>query len=51
VLEANFFVNQTMLTGITFPVEKLAGIVPDKSSLAERTNVVFMGLSTTIGPA
>jgi P-type Mg2+ transporter len=52
MLEANdFFVNQAVLTGETFPVEKLPGIVPDKASLAERTNCVFMGTSVRSGTA
>jgi Mg2+-importing ATPase len=52
VLEANdFFVNQAVLTGETFPVEKTPGIVPDKASLAERTNCVFMGTSVRSGTA
>src|SRR6266545_5943140 len=52
VLEANdFFVNQAVLTGETFPVEKRAGIVPAKASLADRTNCVFMGTSAGSGTA
>ncbi len=52
VLEANdFFVIQAVLTGETFPVEKTAGIVPAKASLAERTNLVFMGTSVRSGTA
>ena len=52
VLEANdFFVNQAVLTGETFPVEKTPGIVPSKASLAERTNCVFMGTSVRSGTA
>lgn len=52
VLETNdFFVNQAVLTGETFPVEKVPGIVPAKSSLAERTNCVFMGTSVRSGTA
>jgi Mg2+-importing ATPase len=52
VLEANdFFVNQAVLTGETFPVEKTPGIVPANASLAERTNVVFMGTSVRSGTA
>ena len=52
VLEANdFFVNQAVLTGETFPVEKTPGIVPAKASLAERTNCVFMGTSVRSGTA
>ncbi len=52
VLEANdLFVNQAVLTGETFPVEKAPGIVPANASLAERTNVVFMGTSVRSGMA
>jgi Mg2+-importing ATPase len=52
VLVANdFFINQAVLTGETFPVEKQPGIVPAKSSLAERTNCVFMGTSVGSGTA
>ena len=52
VLEANdFFVNQAVLTGETFPVEKTPGIVAAAASLAERTNVVFMGTSVRSGTA
>jgi Mg2+-importing ATPase len=44
VLEArDFFVNQAVLTGETFPAEKHPGTVPEKASLAERTNMIFMG--------
>jgi len=46
VLESNdFFVNQAVLTGETFPVEKTPGVAAGKASLAERTNSVFMGTS------
>ena len=46
VLMANdFFVNQAVLTGETFPVEKQPGTVPAQAGLAERTNCVFMGTS------
>jgi P-type Mg2+ transporter len=52
VLEANdFFVNQAVLTGETFPVEKTPGIMQAKSSLAERNNSVFMGTSVSSGMA
>jgi Mg2+-importing ATPase len=52
VLEANdFFINQAVLTGETFPVEKTPGIAPATASLAERTNVVFMGTSVRSGTA
>ena len=52
VLAANdFFVNQAVLTGETFPVEKDPGSVPSKAGLAERTNCVFMGTSVSSGTA
>ncbi|MEJ5225145.1 MAG: HAD-IC family P-type ATPase, partial [Anaerolineales bacterium] len=52
VLEAkDFFVNQAVLTGETFPVEKTAGKVAENAALAERTNTVFMGTSVRSGTA
>ena len=47
----DFFVNQAVLTGETFPVEKKPGTVPAKASLSERTNCVFMGTSAGSGNA
>jgi len=50
VLEANdLTVNQAVLTGETFPVEKQPGVVAREASLAERTNAVFMGTSVRSG--
>lgn len=50
VIEArDFFVNQAVLTGETFPVEKMPGIIPENAALAERTNVVFMGTNVRSG--
>ena len=52
VLSANdFFVNQAVLTGETFPVEKHATPTGAKASLAERTNCVFLGTSVGSGTA
>lgn len=52
LLEAkDFHVNQALLTGETFPVEKRPGISPEGASLAERTNCVFMGTSVRSGTA
>src|SRR5512140_1954742 len=52
VLEANdFFVNQAVLTGETFPAEKKSAVVPANASLAERINCVFMGTSVGSGTA
>ncbi|NLF01690.1 MAG: magnesium-translocating P-type ATPase, partial [Anaerolineales bacterium] len=52
LLEArDFFVNQAVLTGETFPVEKTPAVVATQASLAERTNCVFMGTSARSGSA
>jgi len=52
VIEArDFFVNQAVLTGETFPVEKMPGVLPEDAGLAERTNVVFMGTNVRSGNA
>ncbi len=50
VLDAcDLFVNQAVLTGETFPVEKKAGPVIATAGLAERTNCVFMGTNVRSG--
>jgi len=52
VLEAkDFFVSQAVLTGETFPVEKLPGAVAAQAGLTERINCVFMGTSVRSGTA
>eukprot|EP01032_Pedospumella_encystans_P014268 gene14268-16403_t len=52
VLEAkDFFINQAVLTGETFPVEKKPGVVNVAASLSERSNAVFMGTSVSSGTA
>jgi Mg2+-importing ATPase len=52
VLEArDCFVDQAVLTGETFPAEKLPGAVAARAALAERTNCVFMGTSVRSGTA
>ena len=38
----DFYVNQSALTGETFPVQKQPGVVSATASLTERTNAVFM---------
>jgi Mg2+-importing ATPase len=47
----DFFVNQAVLTGETYPVEKRPEPVAVKASLMERTNCVFMGTSVGSGTA
>ncbi len=52
VLEANdLFVNQAVLTGEVFPVEKKPGRVEENASLMERINCVYMGTSVRSGAA
>jgi Mg2+-importing ATPase len=52
LLEAkDFFVNEAVLTGETFPVEKKPGQVAAEASLAQRTNCVFMGTNVRSGSA
>ena len=52
VLEAHdFFVNEAVLTGETFPVEKHAGVVAADVGLAQRTNWVLHGTSVRSGTA
>jgi Mg2+-importing ATPase len=52
VIEAkDFFVNQAVLTGETYPVEKFPGVTADKASLTQRTNMVFMGTNVRSGDA
>ena len=47
----DFFVNQAVLTGETFPVEKRPGVVAPEASLTQRTNCVFMGTNASSGSA
>jgi len=52
VLEArDLFVNQAVLTGETFPVEKRPGPTAESAGLSQRTNVVFMGTTVRSGSA
>ena len=52
VLEAtDCFVNESVLTGESFPVEKTPGVVARASVLTERTNCVFLGTNVRSGTA
>ena len=52
ILECHdFYVNQSILTGEAFPVEKNADIVPEDANLAERKNCVYMGTNVRSGSA
>jgi Mg2+-importing ATPase len=48
---SDFFVNQAVLTGETFPVEKHPGVIAESASLVARTNCVFMGTNVRSGTA
>ena len=39
----NLKVNEASLTGEWFPSEKITGVLPEKTLLADRDNMVFMG--------
>jgi P-type Mg2+ transporter len=45
------FVDEAMLTGETFPVEKEVSVLPDQTALAKRTNAVWMGTHMVSGNA
>jgi Mg2+-importing ATPase len=45
------FVNESVLTGESFPVEKTPGVVARTSVLTERTNCVFLGTNVRSGTA
>ena len=49
--QKDVYVNQAVLTGETFPVEKKPDPVAAQASLAERTNSVFQGTSIRSGSA
>ncbi|MCJ7550041.1 MAG: magnesium-translocating P-type ATPase, partial [Anaerolineae bacterium] len=52
LLEAtDFYVNQAVLTGETFPVEKELGVADETAGLPQRTNCVFMGTNVRSGSA
>jgi len=47
----DFFVNQAVLTGETFPVEKQPGVAAAAASLTERNNCLFLGANVRSGSA
>lgn len=52
IIEANsFFLNQSVLTGESFPVEKRAGTTDSRAPLAERSNCAFLGSNVRSGTA
>jgi Mg2+-importing ATPase len=52
MLESNdLFVDEAMLTGETFPVEKSVEVLPAETALAQRTNTIWMGTHVVSGTA
>ena len=52
ILEANdFFLNQALLTGESYPVEKRPGELPEEKDLLSAGNAVLMGTSVISGSA
>jgi Mg2+-importing ATPase len=47
----DLFVDEAMLTGETFPVEKAVAVLPADTPLGQRTNVVWMGTHVVSGSA
>jgi Mg2+-importing ATPase len=47
----DLFVDEAMLTGETFPVEKSISVLPADTALAQRTNSVWMGTHIVSGTA
>ncbi|MEO0137004.1 MAG: magnesium-translocating P-type ATPase [candidate division WOR-3 bacterium] len=52
VLESNdLFIDEAILTGETFPVEKATAILPPDTPLGQRTNALWMGTHVVSGSA
>ncbi len=47
----DLFIEEAMLTGETFPVEKSMSILPKETPLGERTNILWMGTHVVSGNA
>jgi P-type Mg2+ transporter len=47
----DLFADEAMLTGETFPVEKLAAVLPAETLLGQRTNALWMGTHVVSGSA
>ncbi|MFZ3137997.1 MAG: magnesium-translocating P-type ATPase [Thermodesulfovibrionales bacterium] len=45
------FVDEASLTGETYPEDKIPGILPEETPLAQRTNTLFMGTHVVSGSA
>ncbi len=52
ILESkDLFIDEATLTGETFPAEKMPGMLPAETPLAQRTNTLFMGTHVVSGMA
>src|SRR4029453_5098291 len=52
VQESNdLFVDEAMMTGETFPVEKVVAVLPVETPLGQRTNALWMGTHVVSGSA
>jgi Mg2+-importing ATPase len=47
----DLFVDEACLTGETFPIEKVTGVLPVETALSARTNALFMGTHVVTGTA
>jgi Mg2+-importing ATPase len=47
----DLFVDEATLTGETYPVEKVTGVLPAETPLSQRTNSLFMGTHVISGHA
>ena len=47
----NLFVDEALLTGESYPVEKLASVLPAETPLSNRTNALWMGTHVQSGSA
>jgi Mg2+-importing ATPase len=45
----NLFVDEAVLTGESYPVEKLPGVLPVETALSQRTNALWMGTHVQSG--
>lgn len=45
----DLFVNESTLTGETYPSEKKAGLLPPETPISQRTNCLFMGTNVVSG--
>lgn len=47
----DLFVDEAALTGETYPEDKMPGLLPEETTLAQRTNTLFMGTHVVSGSA